>query len=325
MVETKMTLFTKIQLGIAFLCAIIGCGVLWSLAWDSVDGKLSDFGDHHHAFNFNIASVLLVLLVQLAAAYTSSKYTRACHYMALGMTGYLLNGVSVANYGIDVESKSPCAVYAASNCLSIDPVSFAELNRMRSKIQRGDDDLTKEHVRVFVGGLFCWAALIIGVMIPIRRVEVTEKRRVCKIIFLITTVALGIAGLIAIFVVDDSSDSKAQYYQTVADVAASTIYISVLTVAATLSSNHAIAHFTAAYAGIQGWGMLPQMLLLASVGKQNDQNFSELAGFRIGGVLCFFSSIASFFTVSWILLAEDVGDNEREGVKSFIMNEAREV
>lgn len=324
--ETKLSLSTKIQLGIAFLCAIIGCGVLWSCSWDSVDGKLQNYKDQHHAYNFNVASILVALLAQVGAAYTESRYTRGCHYFALGITGYLLHGLgTTTGGGIDLTNDKTCVLYASSDCVSVDPISFSEVNRMRAKIQRGDDDLTDEHVKIFVGGFFAWIALLVGIMIPIRKIHMTAKRKVCKIIFLLTTVTLGVAGLIAIFISDKSSDRFGSIYSTIADVAAATIYICILTVAATLSSDHAIAQFAACYAGLAGWVILPQMLLASSRVRDINQDFSELAGFRIGGVLCFFSAISSLLTVSWILMSKDSGDNKRASAESFQMNESREV
>jgi len=351
MAKTTWSNFTIAQIVISAICGIVGCSVLWSLTWDSVDGSLGDMEDQHHAFNFNVATVLIVLIVNIIAAGSESQYTRACHYFALGMTAYLFTGMGTsaeAIFGLNFDSTDdlrpdpddpggflPHLTYCqmarvSSNgneaCIALNPVAFPEMNRIRMIIS-SDQSETDAQKKAFSGALFCQLSLFVGALIPLS--WSFHKDRACiKIIFFCATIACGWVGVISLFTSSISGNSKTPYniYSAVAQCVAITYFIMASTTAALCTTNHAVAKFTAAMAGVQGWLVLPALLVAASWGRfQMGMDDKEQRVIRVGAFFCFFSSISSLITVASILGGDDSGNNAEKAAKALVSNESRSV
>jgi len=313
----EISLWTSIQIGLACLFALIGCSVLWSIATDSAGGVPDNENGAHHAFNFNVASVFVALLINVGVTISTNKYIRVLHFFSLGLTAYLITGVGLgdvinANSGFKMDAKDACRITASpDNCAPVQPMSLAMINLARMK--QGNDDVSEGDKKWFSGAFFCWLSLLMGLMAPLQY-SVNDDKVVFKIIFWLGGLVMAGIGTIVLATQDVASPYGNQLYTTYRasmQIIALTLFIQLTSSMAIFATDHAVCKFTAAICGYSGWIIIPTMFTIVQIAKDQNAGTDDIAKIRTGGIFCWFSILAQTVGVAFVLGGDDHGGEYR--------------
>jgi hypothetical protein len=87
-----------------------------------------------------------------------------------------------------------------------------------------------------------------------------------------------------------------------------TVFIQLTSSIAFFSTDHSVARFTAAIAGLIGWFIPAAMFTTIYIAELNGASDKDLEDIRVGGLFCWFSSISHVFASACMLGGEDHGD-----------------